>query len=173
MKNILTTIGILGALVLGFLGFSKPSETVVTTKAVSSPDVYNHSYFYQGLTEGGAVSTTSLVSTYTLSRNDIGSTPTVVQWTPSVNTTISITATSTFDYVPKIGDAATIYFRNASSTAGSSITFAAANANVDLQFSEATGGDLVLNGLDWAKMTFIRSSLYQVAVIFDEFTEAD
>jgi hypothetical protein len=44
--------------------------------------------------------------------------------------------------------------------------------------AEATGGDLVLSGLDWAKITLIRNSTTlnatsKVTAIFDEMTEAD
>ena len=141
--------------------------------AVPGPDVNNHMYLNVGSTNGGYMATTSAVATYTTLPKDFQGTPTVVSWTPNLNTTVSVSATSTFDYVPKVGDATTVYFRNASSTAGSSVTFAAKDSGVDLQFAEATGGDLVLNGLDWAKITIIRTSTYLVTVIFDEMTEAD
>lgn len=125
------------------------------------------------MTAGRRVATTSDVATYTFIRADWGNESTYIDWTPDLNTTLTIGATSTFGYVPRVGDVANVYLRNASSTAGATITLAAEDAGLDLQFTEATGGDLVLDGLDWAKLTFIRESANLVTLIFSEFTEAD
>ena len=141
--------------------------------AVVGPDTNFRTFFNAGYTAGGNLATSSTATTYRTDAKDFNRTPTVVQWTPNVNTTVSISGTSTFAYIPKVGDVANIYILNASTTAGSSITFAAADSGVDMQFAEATGGELVLNGLDWAKVTLIRKSLNQVTFIFDEMTEAD
>jgi len=141
--------------------------------AVSGPNVDFHMFLGGGFTAGGRMATTSTAATYTTIQKDFAGLPTYLDWTPNVNTTITLNATSTHGYVPNVGDVATVYLRNASSTAASTITLAAENASVDLQMSEATGGDLILNGLDWAKLTFIREAVYTTTVIFDEFTEAD
>lgn len=141
--------------------------------AASGPDVNFRSFFNSGLTQGGRLATTSTAVTYTTRVNDFVDTPSVILWTPNINTTISLSSTSTLNYVPHIGDVATVRLLNASTTAASSITLAAVDANLDLQFTEATGGDLVLNGLDWAELTIIRQSAYKVSVLFNEFTEAD
>lgn len=151
---------------------SKPS---LKLGAAAGPDVYFQTLFHGGLTQGGNRATTSLASlaTYTTRAADFQGVPSVYQWNNGVNMTVTLSGTSTHEYIPQVGDVSTVYFRNASSTAGSTITFAAENAGVDLQFAEATGGDLVLNGLDWAKLTLIRTSANLVTIIFDEFTEAD
>lgn len=141
--------------------------------AISGGDVYTRMFLNSGYTTGGRLATTSTAATYTTIQKDFGGLPTYLDWTPNVNTTITINATSTHGYVPNIGDVATIYLRNASSTATATITLAAQNGSVDLQYSEATGGDLVLNGLDWGILTFIREAAQTTTVIFDEFTEAD
>lgn len=175
IKNTLISAGIaLVVVVLGFTFFA-PTRTVnnVLAGSGSSQNVSYRQFFAEGTTWGGIVATTSTATTYTTVQRDFPNTPTVVQWTPNVNTTISLSATSTLAYVPNVGDVAWMFFRNASSTAASSITFAAADAGVDLQFAEATGGDLVLNGLDWEKFTFIHTSTNLVTIIADEMTEAD
>jgi hypothetical protein len=148
----------------------EPSSNILG--AVSGPFVFYRTFFNSGLTVGGRVATTSTATTYTTNARDFNDTPTVVQWTPNINTTVSISATSTFGYIPKVGDVANIYLRNASSTPTSSITLAAVDSGVDLQTNES-GGDLVLNGLDWVKLTLIRTATNTVTVIFDEFIEAD
>ena len=149
------------------------SDVVSTVGAVTGPKSFDHAFFNSGITVGGRVATTSTGATVTLVSKDFQQTPSYIDWQPNINITVSLTATSTQALVPKVGDVAKVMVRNASTTAASTITFAAANANVDLQFAEATGGDLVLNGLDWAELTFIRESDYLVTVLFDEFTEAD
>jgi hypothetical protein len=141
--------------------------------AQSGQEQFSRQYFTGGLTEGGRLATTTTAATYTTIAKDFNGTPTLWSVLPNVNTTFSLTATSTGVYVPRVGDVAQVYLLNASSTAASTITLAALDTGVDLQFAEATGGDLVLNGLDWAKVTLIRKSAYVVTVIFDEMTEAD
>lgn len=159
---------------------SLPGKTIVQNiqgepsvgASASSQDTYSYQWFRGGLATGGSYATTSTAATYTVTAGTLKE-ANVILWTPNVNTTLSLTATSTHALVPKVGDVANVYLRNASSTAGATITLAAANANVDLQMAEATGGDLVLSGLDWAKLTIIRTSNYLVTIIFDEMTEAD
>lgn len=141
--------------------------------ALPGPDVFDHAFFYSGITTGGRVATTTSGAAVTTVFKDFQQTPSYIDWLPNVNVTVTLTSTSTQALVPKVGDVARVLVRNASTTAASTITFAAANANLDLQFSEATGGDLVLNGLDWAELILIRESDYLVTVIFNEFTEAD
>lgn len=174
--------GVLVVAVLGLLGVSAFKNTTVTVNnpapqvlggSGSGQDSYARQFFREGLTQGGYAATSSTATAFTTTATEFGKQPVVIAWTPNVNTTLSISATSTFAYVPSVGDVAQVYFLNASTTAGSSITFAAAGTGTDMQFAEATGGDLVLNGLDWAKVTLIRKSLHQVTFIFDEMTEAD
>ena len=147
----------------------------VKTGALSGPDIDPHLFINNGATFGGYTATTTGagITAYTTSAADLRGLPVVVSWMPSANQTVTLASTTFLGYVPKIGDVSTFYLRNASTTAAATITFAALNANVDLQFAEATGGDLVLNGLDWAKFTVIHTSDNLITVIFDEMTEAD
>jgi peptidoglycan hydrolase-like protein with peptidoglycan-binding domain len=149
------------------------SQGLTLGAAASATDFPKHASFNQGITVGGRVATTTTAATYTTAEKDFRGQQSYWDVTPNLNTTISLTSTSTFPLVPNVGDIARVIVRNASSTAGATITFAAANANVDLQFSEATGGDLVLNGLDFAELIIIRESALLTSVIFNEFTEAD
>lgn len=184
MKTTTITIGIIAALLLGVYNLANvkvvnvpvpvdSNPNFVNVGAATGPDVPYRTFFASGLTSGGRVATTSTATTYTTDVKDFAGTPSTILWTPNINTTVSLSSTSTFPYVPRVGDVANVYLLNASSTAGSSITFAAKDANLDLQFAEATGGDLVLNGLDWTKLTIIRQTALKVSIIFDEMTEAD
>lgn len=169
--------GVLVALVIagGVFVFTRTEPVAVTPPSgAAGNDFGGRIVARDGITVGGIVmSTSSTAGTYTPTALELSRTPQVILWTPNVNTTLSISGTSTRAYVPNVGDTAEIYIRNASTTAAASITFAAADAGVDMQFAEATGGDLVLVGLDWAKVTLIRTSTHLTTVIFDEMTEAD
>lgn len=146
---------------------------VLEDKVGASIEHTQREFFRQSLTTGGNLATSSTAATFTITNKELLPGTNVIQWTPNVSNTLTFGATSSKILVPKIGDVANVYFLNASSTAGATITFAAADTNLDLQMAEATGGDLVLSGLDWAKLTFIRTSAAKVALIFDEMTEAD
>lgn len=178
MKNIITSAVV--SLVVVVFGLSlfggKTVERVINNVPVlggTGQDESARKFFLEGASFGGRVATTSAVASYTTSSRDFFNQPTVVSWTPNLNTTVSLSSTSTQGYVPNIGDTATIYLRNASSTAGATITLAAADSGSDLQFTEATGGDLVLNGLDWMKITIIKTSQNLTTFLLDEMTEAD
>lgn len=179
MKDLIIGVIAVAALVVGGFAVTRdPGQIIVPTQeqsfAGSGSEFGSRVFFKEGATVGGTVmATSSTATTYTITAADLNKAPQVISWTPNVNTTLSISASSTRAYVPNVGDTAEVYFRNASSTAAASITFAAADAGVDMQFTEATGGDLVLIGLDWAKVTLIRTSTHLVTVIFDEMTEAD
>jgi len=122
-----------------------------------------------GVSVGGTImATSSTAATYTVTAAELSRAPQIINWTPNVNTTLSIGATSTLVYVPKVGDTAEIYLRNASTTLASTITLAAVDANTELQHAEATGGDVILNGTDVAKITLIHRSQFVVVFIFDE-----
>jgi hypothetical protein len=177
-QNIAVSIGVslLVSLTVVFF-FPNTVNTVVKevqTKvgAFSGPDVSVRMAFGAGFTSGGYSATSSTAGTYTTAARDFAGLPTVIAWTPNVNTTVTLASTSLYQFVPKVGDVANVYLLNASTTAAASITLAA-GTGVDLQMAEATGGDLVLTGLDWEKLTLIRKSTSVVTVIADEMTEAD
>jgi len=146
-----------------------------TTGTLSSTLAVSGASSLETLTQGGGVhATTSAVtmSAYTLVASEMD-TENVFEWENNLDITLTLPATSTLSaIVPNSGDVRQYYFQNASTTAAATITFAA-GTGIDLQYAEATGGDLVLNGLDWAKLTFIRQSNTDITIIFDEMTEAD
>lgn len=184
MQNKLTVAGVIVAIALSAVGLFtgdtnivNPTEVREVVGASAGPDFSFRSFFKEDITEGGYYATSSSKATYTLTEAELRN-KNVIKWTPNRDVTLSIGATSTYALIPNVGDSFTTYLRNGSSTAAATITLAALNTDVDLQFAEATGGDLVLAGLDWAKVTFIKNSNTltdnsKVTVIFDEMTEAD
>ncbi|HCC04989.1 TPA: hypothetical protein DEP58_01625 [Patescibacteria group bacterium] len=179
-NNFIALILSVGVFVLaGAVYFNQNQVNVVTEdgeKIVVGSQVSNEHLDRQfnkaGSTDGGRLATTTSVATYTTTARDFDGAPTYWDITPNLNTTLSLSSTSTFEYVPNIGDVAKVYVRNASSTAGATITLAAVDANLDLQKNEDTA-DLAINGLDWAELTIIRESGYLVTVIMSEFIEGD
>ena len=172
ITNIIVGIVAVVALFVGFTAYSRTSG-ITTAKGSSGTEHSFRESFSNGASFGGISATTTSIATYTTVAKDFASLPTVISILPNLNTTITLSGTSTLGYVPNVGDTAEIYIRNASTTAAASITFAAADAGMDLQFAEATGGDLVLIGLDWEKVTLIHTSQYLITAILDEMTEGD
>lgn len=116
-------------------------------------------FFGAGVTVGGNVlSTTTTVTSYLLTTTELAG-KTVVKINPSVDLALKLDATSTGQFVPNVGDTATIFIKNASTTVASAITLSAQNASLDLNLPEATGGDLVLAGLNWGRIDLIRNTL--------------
>lgn len=159
------------AVVIAIGGYMFP-DVQIPAGANPGPDNQNHQYFNAGSTDGGRVATTSTAAAYTLVAKDLASLPTYVDWLVNVNTTVSLSATSTFGYVPNVGDVAVIYIRNASSTAAATLTLAAVDTGVDLQKNEDTS-NLAIEGLDWGRLTIIREATNLTTVIFDKYIEAD
>jgi len=144
-----------------------------TFGAMASPDHYQRQYFHAGYQSGGSVySTSSTAATFTLLSANFDGDVTYVDWTPNVSTTITTMASTSMYWLGETpGDERSYWFRNASSTATASITFAA-GTGVDLQDNEDSA-DLALLGLDLMKLTFIRKADSDVLLVLDEYTEAD
>lgn len=177
MKEKLLVVGVVVSVVLSGFAFTKEANVAVNEDGIqigasAGPEVYSymkvHGHFTQG---GGVMATSSTAATYTMTRAELVPNG-VIQWTPNVNTTVTLPASSTLtDLVPNKGDVRTIWLHNASSTAAASITLAA-GTGIDLQKNEDTA-DLAVLGLDWTSLTFVRQNDTDITVIMNEFIEAD
>jgi hypothetical protein len=160
---------IVGAVVVGFalwLGVTFPRSNPVINQIVggaSGPVNYDRNFFLAGSTNGGYVATTSgLIATYTTEEKDFRQTPTYLVWTPNLALTVTITATSTFPYVPNVGDTAVVLIKNATTTAGT-ITWSA-GSGLTLTKSEDDAANTTAYTAT-AKFTFIRTSTLTVTAI--------
>jgi len=141
----------------------------------SSPNKYFRHNFHVGYQSGGdRYATTSLVSTYTLVAAEFNGNKTYIDWTAGLNITLTTMATTSMGSIniPRIGDERSYWFRSATTTDATTITFAA-GTGVDIQHGDSTGDDLVIDGLDLAKLTFIRKNNTDVLLIIKKFTEGD
>lgn len=141
-------------------------ETVRELGAVVSPDINDHVSFNQNFTKGGTqVATTSTASTYTLTRSELRKDVSYISWNVGVNTTLTTMASTSAPLSElKTGESFTVLFHNASTTAGATATFAA-GTGVDLQENE--GGVVVVNGLEFARLTFVKKANTDVALIVE------
>lgn len=143
--------------------------------AFPGPDMYNHVNMHAGFQSGGdRYATSSTAATYTLVTAEFDKDKTYIDWTPNVNTTLTTMATTSMGFmdIKNVGDERSYWLRNASTTAEATITFAA-GTGVDIQHGDATGDDLIIDGLDLAKLTFIRKADTDVLLIMTKYTEGD
>ncbi len=151
------------ALIVGGFAFFKAPSIVTNTNTIkkqvgSTLSNAAHQFFGDGVTVGGgylATTTGVTLSSYTLTAKEIQNH--TIRINASHDLTLLIDATSTSALVPSLGDEYTFLLENASTTVASSITFDNADGSVVPLLVEATGADLVLAGLNWAKVTIIRT----------------
>jgi len=122
-----------------------------------APTFLNHLEFKQNFTLGGnVVATTSDIATYSLAANEWRPEVSYVSWTPDLNLTLTTMASTSAPLSDlRAGESRQIYFYNASTTAAATVTFAA-GTGVDLQEDE--GGTVIVNGLEIARLTFLKKS---------------
>jgi hypothetical protein len=166
-QTVLKALGIaVGVAVLIWLGVTFPKGNPVIQQIVggaSGPTVYDHQYFLGGITTGGYVATTTgTIAAYTTSEKDFRQTPSYISWNPSLAQTVTITATSTFAYVPRVGDIAVVHIKNATTTAGT-ITWAA-GSGVTLTKAEDDGANTTAYTAT-ARFTIIRTAPLTVTII--------
>lgn len=154
-----------------------PRETGenVSLGAQSGPDHYQKQYFHDSYQAGGERhATSSTAATYTLTASDgFDGEHYFVDWTPNVNVTLTTMASSSMPWLGKsAGSRETMLLRNASTTAAATITMAA-GTGIDIQHGDATGDDLVIDGLDMAELEFIRKSNTDVIMLMRKYTEGD
>ena len=163
IKNITLGIAIL-ALLVGGLAISKNSVVRETVREIAvggsaGPDRLVRQIFRAGFQSGGdlmATTSPDTASAYTLLSAEIDQDISYIEWTPNLNITLTTMASSSMYWLGEnAGDTRTYDFYNASTTAASTITFAA-GTGVDLQEDE--GETVVVNGLEIAQLVFLRKS---------------
>lgn len=178
-NKIITGVAVL-ALLLGTVNFFSPNSVTETVRerivgAQPGPEYGSRQFFNAGFQSGGtAYATTTTAATYTLTSTELGRDITHIEWNAGVNTTLTTMATTSngfgFMNIPKTGDKRTYDVYNASTTAAATITWAA-GTGVDLQEDE--GETVIQNGLEFARLTFIRKANTDVALEVEVFQVGD
>lgn len=140
-----------------------------------SPNKYNRQFFKAGFQSGGdTYATSSTASNYTLTNTELGGDISYIEWNAGSNITITTMASSSpiFDailgYNP--GDKRVYDVYSATTTTATTITWEA-GTGVDLQEDE--GGTVVQNGLEFARITFIRKANTDIGMIVEVFQVGD
>jgi len=138
------------------------------------PEKTERQYFLAGYQSGGEkYATSTTAATYTLVNAEFNGNTTYIDWNTGIDTTLTTMASTSMDWLGYFaGDERSYWFRSATTTAATTITFAA-GTGVDIQFGDATGDDLVIDGLDIAKLTFIRKADSDVLLLMTKYTEGD
>ena len=136
------------------------------------PDFFNHLVFKQNFTRGGtAIATSSTAATYTLTTSELRKESNYLSWTVNVNTTLTTMASTSAPFNGmSTGESFEVIFHNASTTAGATATFAA-GTGVDLQESE--GGTVIINGLEFGRLVFIKKANTDIAMVVEGFQVGD
>jgi len=127
------------------------------TGAQVGPDHYDTQYFQAGAVFGGKVATSSGEdATVTVDARVIDQDLSYVSYTPNIDQTITTQASTSAPFRNlKVGESFSQLFYNASTSASATITFAA-GTGIDLQEDE--GETVVLNGLEVARLTYVKKA---------------
>ena len=137
----------------------KTIERITELGAAAGPDHFVHNRFFDNISVGGSVfATSSTASSYTLTTAELNRDRKIslISWTVNVNTTLTTMASTSAPLVGlRPGEFYSVLFYNASTTAASTATFAA-GTGVDLQEDE--GETVIVNGLEIARLTFLKKA---------------
>lgn len=124
------------------------------TGAFPGPDVYQNVIFHEDIIEGGSRSTTTTGSAVTLTTAELTEKVNYLSITPNTDVTITTMASTAAPFSNlKVGDSMDLLLYNASTSASATFTLAA-GTGVDLQEDE--GATVVVNGLEVARLTFVK-----------------
>lgn len=180
MTNSKIWIAVIVVAIIAVGGYFTPQGKTIVKEVVKEsnlgalvgPELYDHITFNQTLTRGGDVTaTSSTASTYTLTSSELRRETNYISWTPNVNTTLTTMASTSAPFSDLgTGETREVILYNASTTAASTITFAA-GTGVDLQEDE--GGSVIVNGLETARITYGKKSDNDVFFIVEPYQLGD
>lgn len=180
-KNLLwTAVAVVFVLSLIAL-FQKPEpgelrtiREVVKTElgGAAGPEHTELQQFKANFTVGdGAAATSSTASSFTLTRATVDTDVPFVSWNAGANITLTTMASTSAPFVGlRPGEYFEQIWHNATSAAATTITFAA-GTGVDLQEDE--GGTVIVNGLEMARITYIKKADFDVAMIVEPYQVGD
>lgn len=160
-QNLALGLVVVLAFVGSYMGAKRPVavQTVVekTFGAAAGPFHTEFQEFAGGFKKGGSTyATSSTAATYTLTSTEVREDRSYISWNANINTTLTTMASTSYPLSAlKAGEEFSLNFYNASTTAAATITFAA-GTGVDLQ--EDTGEVVIVNGLEMARLTFLKKA---------------
>lgn len=132
-------------------------KQAVNLGANPGPDFFEHLVFKRGFTTGGTVvATTTAEAAVTMTSATLRPDVTYISWLANVNATVTSMASTSAPFVNlAVGEKLEVIVYAASTTAASTITWAA-GTGVDLQEDE--GETVIQNGLEAARLTFVKKA---------------
>lgn len=175
--NVFLSVAVLVIATLGYLGYKDLSQRP-PLGANPGPSFYDPLEFNGGV-QYGSVNSTSTPASMTLRLSDIQNFDTVVINPTGANSdkTLTFFASSTATaWLPKVGNRQETCFVNATTTAATTITFAA-GTGIDLETASSSPTDLTLLAGNVACFQFIRasstSSTFDINASMVEYTNGD
>lgn len=140
--------------------------------AIAGHEFFERMKFFKNFVTGGTTfATTSTATSYTLTTTEIDFNDSYVSWNPSLDTTLTTMASSAAPFNSlAVGESVEQIWYNASTSAAATITFAA-GTGIDLQEDE--GGTVIVNGLETARVTYVKKADTNVAVIVEPYQVGD
>lgn len=162
MKEKLATGGVIVAVILsGLAFFGGDTPATVTERVVErvgasvGPEHTDTQYFDGGFTKGGSVATSSTGNTV-LTASEINPNKSFVSFTANVDQNVTLPASTTAPFKNlAVGEGFSVLVYSATTTAGATMTYVA-GTGIDLQEDE--GETVVQNGLEVARLTFVKKA---------------
>lgn len=179
MKDYVIYAALAVVLVLGVvfpIGGKSVVERVTQVGAQVGPENFETQFFRTNFTVGGkgshvATTSTDTLSAYTLTTSIVDTDIPFVSFNNGINITLTTMASTSAPFNQMaVGESFEQIWYAATSTAGATITFAA-GTGVDLQEDE--GGTVILNGLETARVTYLKKVDTDIAVIVEPYQVGD
>lgn len=162
MKNLKVVLAV--AVVIAIAGaYMFPQVGTRVLGTLTSPTLFDHIEFKQGATVGGSVvATTTAEATLTMTAATYRREVSYISWLANLNTTVTSMASTSAPFSGlAVGERLEVLVYAASTTAASTITWAA-GTGVDLQEDE--GETVIQNGLEIARLTFVKKADTDIAM---------
>ena len=152
-NKIISALAVVGVVLGGFAVLTN-GDTIVnnpvverTVGAVAGPNNFVHQFFHAGFTSGSACSATSTTAAAGTLGSELGPDTSCVDVTPNgADLTLTLAASTSAWYPKAKGEVRTLFVRNATSTAGIDIIFAA-GTGINLKRA-TTSGSLLIGDTD-------------------------
>ena len=138
------------------------------------PEYTESQYFRANFTVGnGSVATSSTEATYTLTTKYVDVDVPYVAWNVGLNNTLTFPKATSAPFTGlRIGESFEQLWYSATTTAATTLTFAVpAGGGIDLQEDE--GGTVIVNGLEFARLTYVKTGASAVSVIVEPYQIGD
>lgn len=181
MNNKNIWIAVVVVAIIAIFGVVSPQSQTVVERTIESnlgvasgPEKFENQQFRSGFTVGGSSThhaTTTTASAYTLTTIEVDKDIPYVEWNAGLNITLTTMASTSAPFSGlAVGESFEQIWYSSTSTAATTITFAA-GTGIDLQEDE--GGTVIVNGLESARITYLKKTDTDIAVVVEPYQVGD